>query len=291
MAGDHIDGIMQRVTARSSPEVATWLTGAVAAAREGDVDALRRAFPQVSRRMGMGPFDPGEAAAALDVDGFRLPLARDEAARLALLLAAAEGLGAEPFESLVRGVYGDGDTRERMAVLRALALLPEPERFVPIGLDAGRTNDVSLFRAIACHNPFPARCYGDAELNRLVMKAVFMEVPLDGIVDLPRRANPELARMAMERIDEQLSAGRAFPAAIWLAIAPCAPPGAVARMLGELEHSVAERRAWAARGLGTAGDPRALSFLTERKSREQDDSVREAIDDALAALGATEDRP
>jgi hypothetical protein len=287
MAGDRIDRIVQRVRAQSSPEGAAWLTEAVAAAREGDVDALRRAFPVVSRRTGTGPFDPGEAAAALQVDGFQVPLAMDEAARLALLLAAAEGVGAEPFESLVRGVYGDGDTRERMAVLRALALLPEPERFAPIGLDAGRTNDAGLFRAIACDNPFPARCYGDAELNRLVMKAVFMEVPLEGIVGLARRANPELARMAMERIDEQLSAGRSYPAAIWLAIAPCAPPGAVARMLGELEHSARERRAWAARGLGMAGDPRALSFLTERRSREQDETVHQAVEAALGALQST----
>jgi hypothetical protein len=288
MADDRIDRIVQRVCAQSSPEGAAWLTDAVAAAREGDVDALRRAYPQASRRMGTGPFDPGEAAAAMEVDGFGVPLAMDEAARLALLLAVAEGLGGEPFESLVRGVYGDGDTRERMAVLRALALLPEPERFVPIGLDAGRTNDAGLFRAIACDNPFPARCYGDAELNRLVMKAVFMEVPLEGIVGLARRANPELARMAMERIDEQLSAGRSYPAAIWLAIAPCSPPGAVARMLGELEHSVPERRAWAARGLAMAGDPRALPFLTERRSRERDEAVREAMDDAVAAVQTTE---
>jgi hypothetical protein len=95
----------------------------------------------------------------------------------------------------------------------------------------------------------------------------------------------------MERIDEQLSAGRSYPAAIWLAIAPCSPPGAVARMLGELEHSVPERRAWAARGLAMAADPRALPFLTERRSRERDEAVHQAIDDALAALGATENRP
>jgi hypothetical protein len=291
MPSSQADRLVERIGAQCSAEGRRWLCDVIASLADGTDGVprvLQRAFPGAARRVGTAPLTLDEP---LTVGGVPVPVTVDEAARIALLLAAAEPLKDDVFEALVRAAYDDGDTRERTAILRGLSFLPQPERFVPIALDAGRTNDVSIFAALACDNPFAARHYGEAEMNKLVMKAVFLEVPLDRIAGLTQRANPELARMAMERIDEQQSAGRPFPAALWLAIAPCAPPGAVARMLGELEHSRPERRAWAARGLGLARDPRATPFLVERRRREQNATVCEAIDAALAAAPSNEDRP
>jgi hypothetical protein len=291
MTSGQIDSLLERIGAQCPGEGRRWLGDVVAslASRPDDAaTAVLRAFPAVARRVGTAPLAPG---APLEAGGVAVPVATDEAARIALLLGAAAHVSDAAFEGLVRTAYDEGDTRERTAVLRGLAFLPQPERFVPIALDAGRTNDVGLFQALACDNPFPALHYGEAEINKLVMKAVFVEAPLERIVGLTGRANPEMARMAMERIDEQQSAGRSFPPALWLAIAPCAPPGAVARMIGELEHSRPERRAGAARGLRLARAPRAVPFLTERRGREGDATVRQAIDDALDALTTREDRP
>ena len=161
-------------------------------------------------------------------------LTADVAGRIALLMALGE-VKPELLADAVEGVYREGDTREKLAVVRGLALLPEQARFVGIALDAGRTNDTELFRGVACDNPFAARHYPELEFNKLVMKAAFVRAPVDRIVGLERRENPELARMGMEYIDEQESAGRGFVAEIWLAIAPHAPPGAVGRMLGLCE--------------------------------------------------------
>ena len=66
--------------------------------------------------------------------------------------------------------------RERQAVLRVLALLPEPARFLAIALDACRTSTQPVFEAIACENPYPAAYFPEASFNQMVLKAVFTEV-------------------------------------------------------------------------------------------------------------------
>lgn len=208
---------------------------------------------------------------------------RDVAARVCVLAFIAERHPDE-LVRLVGELYRDGDSREKAGVLRALSLLGDGARFVTLALDAGRTNETDLFATLACDNPFPARHYPELELNKLVMKAAFVGVPIDRIVGLDRRANPELARMGMEYIDEQESARRRFPPEIWLAIAPHPPIGAVARMLGYLSHSITENRLWAARGLGLAGDGRAVTFLEERQRIEPDDQVCAAIAHSLTSL-------
>jgi hypothetical protein len=181
-------------------------------------------------------------------------------------------------------VYREGDSREKAAVLSALPLLSSGEAYLAIALDAGRTNERDLFASLALHNGFPADHYSEPEFNQLVMKATFQNMNLGDIVGLERRANAELARMGMEYIDERLSAQRAYPESLWLAIAPTSPPGAVARMLGELQHSQASRRRHAALGLGLSRDARALRFLEERLQSERDDATKQAIEASLSSL-------
>jgi hypothetical protein len=205
-----------------------------------------------------GPTDP------VPLDSWTL----DVAARAALLLAA------DAHEATVLSVYDTADTREKIALVRTLPLLPDGARFVPLALDAGRTNDTELFRALACENPFAARHYPELEFNKLVMKAAFIGAPLDRIVGLERRANTELSRMVMEYIDEQESAQRRFPPEVWLAVAHHPVPGAVGRMLGYLGHSAAEHRLGAARGLAILRQARTRSFVAERLEIETVESIR-----------------
>lgn len=97
-----------------------------------------------------------------------------------------------------------------------MPLLTAPERFRAIAIDACRTNILSLFEAIACDNPFPARAFPDLQFNQLVLKALSNSIPLSRIVGLDRRANAELARMADAYASERAAAGRAVPADIRL---------------------------------------------------------------------------
>jgi hypothetical protein len=136
----------------------------------------------------------------------------DEAGRALLLLRALAQVAAEDQASFVAGLYRGGALRERQAVLKVLAALPAPERFLTIALDAGRTSTQPLFEAIACENPYPARHFPEPAFNQLVLKAVFTEVPLRRILGLDGRRTAELARMAADYASERRAAGRSIPA-------------------------------------------------------------------------------
>ena len=282
-----LDSLLERIRAASPGASIAWLEDAVVALRRGAPPEPTLAhFTAAARRLGRDVL-PAEPDASLPGPDDPVPvsvLTCDAAGRVALLLAVAEG-SAPAVESIVWKAYREGDTREKIAVVRALPLLPGGARFVPVALDAGRINETALFQALASDNPFPARHYPELELNKLVLKAAFVGAPIDRITGLLRRANPELARAAMEYIDQQESAGRAFPPDLWLAIAPHPPPGAVGRMLGYLSHAVAAQRGGAAHGLRIVAQLRTASFLEERLGAERDPAVKTAIERALATGG------
>jgi hypothetical protein len=102
------------------------------------------------------------------------------------------------------------------------SLLPAPDRFLALVIDACRTNILPVFEAVACENPYPSRFFPERNFNQLVMKALFNGVRLDRIVGLAARANIELARMATDFAAERRAAGRPVPADIGLALSSAA---------------------------------------------------------------------
>ena len=130
-------------------------------------------------------------------------------ARAALLQAALDGLPASAHLELVRELYRRGDSEERVAVLRSLPLLPDPARFVAIGVEACRSHVQVVFEAIACENPYAAKHFPDEAFRQLVLKALFTAVALARIEGLEARRTPELARMAAAYASELRAAGRA----------------------------------------------------------------------------------
>ncbi|XXF78424.1 EboA domain-containing protein [Myxococcaceae bacterium GXIMD 01537] len=174
-------------------------------------NAVLAEFPAAGRRAGRRPLQlDADEGARLAEAGVDWPLAprTDDLWRITLLAAAAY---APDFEALVGDCYRGGDNEERRAVLRALPLLPEPERFVPLAVDACRTHVVPIFEAIACENPFPSRHFPDLAFRQLVLKAVFLEVRLPRVRGLAPRVDAELERMARDCADERRSAGRPVP--------------------------------------------------------------------------------
>jgi hypothetical protein len=128
-----------------------------------------------------------------------------------LLCAAGEALPSDETLGLVAEAYRTGDNAEREALLGALILLPEPRRFLATALEACRTNVLTVFEAIACENPYPARCFPPDAFNRMVLKALFVGTAVSRIVEIEERANPELARMAASYASERRAAGRPVP--------------------------------------------------------------------------------
>jgi hypothetical protein len=96
-------------------------------------------------------------------------------------------------------------------LLRTLALLPEPDRFVDLATEACRTHVDDVFAAIACDNPFPARYLPEAAFNQIVLKTMFVNLSVGRIVGWRERNNAELRRMVSDYADERRAAGRSVP--------------------------------------------------------------------------------
>lgn len=264
------------------------------AARERDLEATRASLPEALRRLGRR----GLIAAFAEREGARVPGVWGEVpvgswsvgeAGQALLLAEAADAAEQPYAALFRA-YDLGDTETRVAALRALNFVRPGDvaQGLTLVLDAGRTNQTALMRAAWCDNPFSARHLDPHDWRKAVLKAFFCDVPVERFGRLEERADPELAHSLCDYIDERLAAGRPVPRTIWALAAQHPRPGLVARLIGNLEHPDAQERLAAARALGRARDPRALSFVSERLEREQDPLVSEALATARAALKVRE---
>lgn len=242
------------------------------------------AFTATARLLGRRPLGADEVC--LSGPSGELPLAgttTDCAGRMLLLYALAQATPAQ-LPAALRAAYDEGDSQEKLAVVRSLALMPQPERFVEIALDVGRCNEFDLFSALATQNPYPSRHYDELSWNKLYMKAVFVGAELAKMMGVEARNNPELSRMALEYIEQQESAGRAFPVDMWLVVAAAPPKGAIGKLLGYLSHAVPAHRLGAAAGLARAAQPRTLSFLEERAAVETDEQVRALLQRTIQEL-------
>jgi hypothetical protein len=174
-----------------SPNAKEWVLSVTA----DDRLALLAAFSGAARKVGKEPCAvPGRGT-----------WGADEVARAALLVRGAASVSPEE-------LYDRGDNRERQAVLRALPLLDDAERFLPLAIEACRTNVLTIFEAIACENDYPQRFFPEPNWNQMVLKAAFNGVALARIVGVGPRRNAELARMATDFAAERRAAGRPVPA-------------------------------------------------------------------------------
>jgi hypothetical protein len=186
-----IDDLVAAVAGAATPEAHAWLT-----AQLGDLAAFPVAFAGAGRRLGKAPTR-------------RAPWCADECGRAALLLGVIDQVGDQV--SFVRDLIRRGEVRERQAVLRVLAELPQPARFVELAIDACRTNVQSVFEAIACDNPYPSAQFADPAFNQMTLKALFIGAPVGRIVGLPGRITDELVRMVEAYASERRAAGRSVP--------------------------------------------------------------------------------
>ena len=128
------------------PESARWLE-----AQRGAGGDLAPAFAAAGRRLGRAPIEEADAA-AITAAGLRWPVTGvDACGRAALVLAAIDTV-ADPV-AFVRDLIRRGEERERCAVARVLAALPEPARFVAITANGG-ANVPSVFLARNALMPF-----------------------------------------------------------------------------------------------------------------------------------------
>lgn len=263
----------------SDPRGIPWLEGALAEAAAPAVAAGRLATlsAMAARRLGREPC-PGAATLATAHGPVELGhWSPGDAGRALLVLAAPPAARAER----CRQLYRTGDEGERISLVRALAVLVPDDTLRGLALEAGRTNSLALFAALGQHNPYPAAVYTEPELNQLVLKSLFMELPITTLPGLAGRMNPELSRMCADYVDERRAAGRTVPRDIWTALVPCMDARGRAQAMAALADPDPAHRRNAALAI-LAWHP-ADAGLGEAVDRLLDGEAEAAVRDPVAA--------
>lgn len=223
ISANSVDSILHSILARCVPAAAVPCPDAAA-----DRDGFLAAFAMAGRKLRRSTpsLTPVEAE-ILNHAGLATPqsLTAADIARTRMLLAALAVLPEQDHAPLVHELYRAGDNAEREAVLKVLALLPAPHRFLDTAIDAVRAVVQTTVEAIACGNSYPAAFFPPAAFRALVLKALHMGLPLARIHGLEQRRDGELARMADDYASERRAAGRPVSADIGLLTRKPAPCG------------------------------------------------------------------
>jgi len=179
-----------------------------------------------------------------------------EAVRVSLVLSRPDLLSAE-FGDTFNRWFTYADEGESCAYYRALAVMPDPQRFVWRAAEGCRTNMRTVFMAVACDSAYPATCFDEVAWNQMLVKAIFTETPLTRIYGLDQRLSSTLAIMVLDYMDERRSAGRSVPVDAWLC-------------LGDyFDARVEQHVAWALASNPINQSAAALLALARAKRRDQ----------------------
>ena len=162
-----------------------------------DARAFRNAWSRVGQRLGSHAVTPTlEEVAQLQAVGLWpfVGWGADECGRAALLIQAMLVTPPDAQGPLLDSLYLRGTIRERQALLRTLAFLPEPERFVEVAEQASRTLVVSVFEALAVGNPYAVRHLSRARFDQVVLRALSLRISPEHIVGLPERLASDVSR-------------------------------------------------------------------------------------------------
>ena len=165
---DHARALLAVVEARAKPEVWEWLLAGVPAGEPLQRGAFFGRYASAGRRLAAPqPVLTGAERAGLLAIGVEVPevFSLGDLARAALLCQAFAA--SEPGEhvALLTELFRKGDNAERIALLRALPLLPQPERFVALAVDACRTTRARRVRSDRLREPVPRAPLSRAELQ------------------------------------------------------------------------------------------------------------------------------
>lgn len=251
---------------RVEPAALDWLDGRLAAARGGDVKALYLAFGLVPRRTGKSDLalPKAELLKAQDVRAGWDPAGWtvDHAARSLLVLSLPANDRARYLETLDK-LFHAGEVGELVALYQALPLLPHQEAHVPRAAEGLRTNIKPVFAAIAHRNPYPAERFDEAQWNQMILKSLFIELPLAPIVGLDERVNEQLMRMLCDYAHERWAAGRSVSPELWRCVGPVADMKALDDLARVLKGGTEPERQAAALALASCERAEGRVLLDE----------------------------
>jgi hypothetical protein len=200
-----LDAIQRRLPAQSD-----WLQ---TVATSVDAPTLETAFIESTRRVGGAALGLGRGERrTLRTAGVYWRLgawAVDDAARAVWWLRACElRIG----EWLMERRWRLGDVRQRIALLRALPLAPEPSDWLALAIQARQGAVRAVFEALACDNPYPATHFHDVHFEDMVLAALAADLPMRRIIGLRRRRTTRLGLEAARHVAARRASGQRVPA-------------------------------------------------------------------------------
>ena len=243
-----------------------------AKAREGGLAWLEIHFASLPRKIGRDTVRGGllrDGEVAVVAESFRLC---DLAAPLVL-----EAAGVADDADVLERLYFQGDHEERRMMMKALPFLPLSGATTRLLQEAHRTNEEPIFLAAFADQNLPARALDDADFARGVLKAAFIDLDVDRLVDAPTRADAGLSKMLLDFMSEREAAHRPVWAGslVLAAHAPC--PGTRAKITGDLWSGVDGRRVAAARAAAILGDGSFAEEIDARLEIERYEPARTAL--------------
>ncbi|WP_372369043.1 EboA domain-containing protein [Candidatus Uabimicrobium sp. HlEnr_7] len=179
-----------------------------------------------------------------------------------------------------RKSYRIADTKEQCSLLKILATTKYKVNFLPLALDAIRTNIPDVLAALACGNPYPCEFFTLQEFNNMVLKAVFMNISVATIYGIKQKNNSELSRMVNQYIDEREAANRDFPHELWLIVTPFSNEKEKQRIYKYLQHSSADHRYWVARALLLEKQPQ-YSLIKQQIEIEKNQEIKDVLQQVI----------
>ncbi len=278
------DFLREMLGARLGDSSRAWLAEAeasVAALGPGPSTAFATLLSQASRRIQCGDLAPtaDERGRAHEVlEGWNPERWTLVDAARALLVLARRDVSTPAGVAALEDCFAYSDVGELCSLHRVLCLLPDPARFTARAGEGCRSSMRVVYEAAACDTPLPLRHFDDLAWRQLVIKAVFVGAPLWRVYGLDTRLDAELARMALDLVEERRAAGRRIQPELWLCIGRCGGERGAQSLARELTVDWAPGRAAAALALARAGE---LERVRAAHEQEQDPLARSTMESAL----------
>ncbi len=131
------------------------------------------------------------------------------------LLTCLDDTREEDYVRHIETLFDTAEMNELVALYSALPLLAYPSQWLFKATEAVRSNVGDVFDSLVIHNPYPAQHFSELAWNQLVLKTIFNDKPIHGIVGLEERANAKLALMLSDFAHERWAAGRSVAPEVW----------------------------------------------------------------------------